>query len=34
MPSTHTPPIQEAHIVIGHVPCDLIEATIFVAYAK
>jgi D-sedoheptulose 7-phosphate isomerase len=26
MPSTDTPRIQEAHILVGHILCDMIEA--------
>ncbi len=29
VPSTDTPRIQECHIMIGHILCELIEATIF-----
>lgn len=29
VPSTCTPRIQEAHIMIGHIICEIIEATIF-----
>lgn len=29
VPSTDTPRIQEAHIVIGHIICELVEAKIF-----
>ena len=29
VPSTDTPRIQEAHIMIGHVICELIESTLF-----
>jgi D-sedoheptulose 7-phosphate isomerase len=29
MPSTETPKIQEGHIVVGHIICGLIEATLF-----
>ncbi len=29
MPSTHTPRIQEAHIMVGHIICELIENRMF-----
>jgi D-sedoheptulose 7-phosphate isomerase len=29
VPSTDTPRIQEAHITIGHIICDLIERRLF-----
>ena len=29
VPSSCTPRIQEAHIMIGHIICELIESTIF-----
>lgn len=29
VPSTSTPRIQEAHIAIGHIICEIVEATIF-----
>lgn len=29
VPSTDTPRIQEAHILIGHIVCDLIEQALF-----
>lgn len=29
IPSTHTPNIQECHIMIGHIVCQIIEDTIF-----
>jgi len=29
MPSTDTPRIQESHILVGHIICELVEATIF-----
>lgn len=29
VPSTHTPRIQESHILIGHIICGLVEQTIF-----
>lgn len=29
MPSTDTPRIQEAHITIGHILCQIVEATLF-----
>lgn len=29
VPSTDTPRIQEAHITIGHVVCELVEKKIF-----
>ena len=29
VPSTCTPRIQEAHIMIGHIICEIIEATMF-----
>jgi len=29
VPSTDTPRIQESHILIGHIICQLIEETIF-----
>ena len=29
VPSTCTPRIQEAHILIGHIICEIIESTIF-----
>ncbi|MCC8172707.1 MAG: D-sedoheptulose 7-phosphate isomerase [Parabacteroides sp.] len=29
VPSTDTPRIQEAHITLGHIICELVEATIF-----
>lgn len=29
VPSTDTPRIQEAHITIGHIICELVEAEIF-----
>ena len=29
VPSTHTPRIQESHILIGHIICGLVEETIF-----
>lgn len=29
MPSDHTPHIQEAHIVVGHILCELIESNMF-----
>lgn len=32
VPSTDTPRIQESHILIGHIICQLVEETIFPAY--
>jgi D-sedoheptulose 7-phosphate isomerase len=29
VPSTHTPRIQECHITVGHVVCDLVEKALF-----
>ena len=29
VPSTHTPRIQECHITVGHVICDVVEKTLF-----
>jgi D-sedoheptulose 7-phosphate isomerase len=29
VPSTHTPRIQESHILIGHIICGLVESTMF-----
>ena len=29
VPSTDTPRIQESHILIGHIICELVEAKIF-----
>ncbi len=29
VPSSHTPRIQECHIAVGHVVCDIIERTLF-----
>ncbi len=29
IPSTYTPSIQEGHIMVGHILCEIIEATIF-----
>ena len=29
MPSSHTPRIQEAHIMVGHIICELVEKRIF-----
>jgi D-sedoheptulose 7-phosphate isomerase len=29
VPSTDTPRIQESHIMIGHIICELVEANIF-----
>jgi D-sedoheptulose 7-phosphate isomerase len=29
VPSTHTPRIQESHILIGHIICGLVEQAIF-----
>ena len=29
IPSYHTPRIQEAHILVGHIICDIIEKTLF-----
>lgn len=29
MPSNNTPRIQEAHITVGHIICEIVEATIF-----
>jgi len=29
IPSSHTPRIQEAHILVGHILCELVESTIF-----
>jgi D-sedoheptulose 7-phosphate isomerase len=33
-PSTDTPKIQEGHLVLGHILCNLIEATLFTPPAK
>lgn len=32
VPSTHTPRIQESHILIGHIICALCEEAIFPQY--
>jgi D-sedoheptulose 7-phosphate isomerase len=29
VPSDNTPRIQEAHIIIGHILCELVERTLF-----
>jgi D-sedoheptulose 7-phosphate isomerase len=29
VPSTDTPRIQESHILIGHIICELVEAQLF-----
>ena len=29
VPSTDTPRIQECHIMIGHIICELVESTLF-----
>ena len=29
VPSRHTPRIQEMHIIVGHVLCDLVERALF-----
>jgi len=34
VPSTHTPRIQESHILIGHIVCALCEEAIFPEYRK
>ena len=33
MPSSHTPRIQEAHITVGHIICELVEKRIFTTQA-
>jgi D-sedoheptulose 7-phosphate isomerase len=29
VPSTDTPRIQESHIMLGHIICEIVEATLF-----
>jgi D-sedoheptulose 7-phosphate isomerase len=29
VPSTDTPRIQESHIMLGHIICELVEATLY-----
>ena len=33
-PSTQTPQIQEGHLIVGHVLCQLIESELFPEYRK